>query len=451
MNFGVLTTIKARLILYYVLSLIATFLVFIAVAGFIVWRILVAQVDHHLQTVASEAEKVWQSSRSERNNLISALVSSEGMVVVVLSSDGTPLLETSSADMNPITEHQLQTILVRQQNNAIDTPYFFTALNTRFATLPVSVPPGSGVIAVGYSLKVLNQAFEQLIILLGIVLLFSLIPLVLIGYLLSKRALSPVGMIVETADRISSSRDLSGRIPSLKGQDEIGQLIQTLNLMFDRLEQSFDREKQFFEDAAHTLKTPLTAIRVQIESLKGINNEKLDKILTHIDDAAGLVGDLLLLGRVEAGIGKRKGEIDLSKLLFSLEELTRTLASEKHITVKSDIGKGLTLMGDDRLILRALTNVIDNAIFYTKEEGSIIISGVKKGENILVSVSDTGIGIKKEDIPFIFERFYRSKERGGSGLGLAISKAITESFGGSISVFSKVNKGTTITFQFPLI
>lgn len=448
-------TIRARLTVYYALSLVGTFLVFIALVGVIVWQILLSQVDHHLQTVVLEAEKIWQSSARERNSLIATLASSQGMIVVVLSPDGAPLLETSSPDMSMITEHQLQTIMVRQQNSTINTPYFFTALNTRFATVPISLPPGSGVIAVGYSLKVLNQAFGELFFVLIALLFVFMVPIAFIGYFLARRAFEPVSTIVATAQNISSSKDLGGRIPSRVSHDEIGQLIKTLNSMFDRLEKTFFREQQFFADAAHTLKTPLTVIRTQIESLKRekeVKREKLDQLLSQIDHASELVGDLLLLGRVEAGIGKEKRIIDLSSLLIKVAELTRTLAGEKQIAVESKIAKGLKVIGDETLMLRALTNVIDNAIVYTPNGGVIILSGERSGDKIVISVSDTGVGVASLDLPHVFERFYRTKKNtSGTGLGLSISKAITESFGGTVSIDSVVGKGTTVTFVFPRI
>jgi two-component system OmpR family sensor kinase len=281
------------------------------------------------------------------------------------------------------------------------------------------------------------------------------------GMYVSKQSLAKLNQVVETAQKITADR-LHDRIPEHKAKDEIGKIVSTFNEMISRLDVSFRQMKQFSADASHELLTPLTVLRTQLETALNsrVAADDLKKIIADCLDEtlhmSSILENLLLLAKGDAGqVGIKREKIDLSDLLREMYEDSIVLGSQKSIRISAEVSPEVFILGDKSRLRQMLLNLIDNAIKYNQVNGSITISLARMGGKALLTVRDTGIGIREEDIPRIFDRFYRvdrarSREQGGSGLGLSITKWIVGAHGGTIDVSSKLNQGTEFLISLPL-
>ncbi|GAB6448881.1 HAMP domain-containing sensor histidine kinase [Bacillus luti] len=285
------------------------------------------------------------------------------------------------------------------------------------------------------------------------------------GYFITQRAFRPVKQMSDSASEIGDGKDLSKRI-NLQGssKDEIYHLAQTFDNMFERLEKSFESEKQFTSDASHELRTPTSVIISQCEyGLSQRNNpkemeESLEVILRQSSKMSSLISQLLLLARVDQG----KHDtfqfecINMSELTEIVVEELSLMVQEASIDITTNIEEDLFIKADQTLMMRLLMNLLTNAIAYGKENGSVNIQLYRDGTNIIGKVSDNGIGISEQHIMKIWERFYRvdaartSSNNGNTGLGLSMVKWIVELHGGEITVESKLGEGSTFTFTLPI-
>lgn len=441
---NILKTLRGRLSLWYLATVGFIVLFLLLVVSVLFWFTLQDQIDHHIHITVNEAHQIVQNYKGEeRNTLIKNLVSAQGMTVIVLSPDGSAVLETNSPDIALTTEHQLQKMLTTSTLTET-TPKHFTKGNIRFAVLPVEISTGKGLVAVGYSTQVLYSTFYKMLwIVLG-VFVFLILPVTYIAYRVLKKQLLPLENIALQAKQITNTSQLSKRIKIENTTEELKTIITTLNSMLEKLDNIFKNEHQFFSDAAHTLKTPLAILRSQVENAP-ITQKLKEEILTTIDAANDTIQDLLFLSK----IGTKTQNIttfSLSDLMFDLVELTTTLAEINKLKITSEITKNITFVGDKKLFQRALSNVIHNAVIYNRQGGTVNIALYKQRGKIIILVKDTGVGISKKDKSQIFNRFFRGSniENKGSGLGLAIAKSVIDNAGGSLKLESTINKGTTI-------
>ncbi len=281
------------------------------------------------------------------------------------------------------------------------------------------------------------------------------------GRFLARKTLAPVEEIRKQVDTIYE-KNLSNRIITPNPEDEIGQLAGTFNLLLQRLEKAFDSQKQFIADASHELKTPLTILRTHWEKLashEDIPYEHRVKIQSDIDELArlsSLINNLLLLASSkEKTPGKDTPVINFSELCHSFYDDVLVLTESKNQEVHISIEKDIFIKGDKARIYQLLLNLADNAVKYTPQKGRIHISLKHMDDFAEFILTDNGGGIAEDDLPHIFERFYRvdksrSRKTGGYGLGLAVSKTIAEAYNGSISINSTINNGTTVIVRIPL-
>lgn len=443
-----MNTLKGRLSLWYLTSVGLIILIFLFAVSGLFWITLQNQIDHHVHIAVNEAHQIVQNYRGEeRDTLIKNLVSAQGMTVIVLSPDGAPILETNSPDVAIITEHQLQKILV---SNVLQTstPTHFTESNIRFAALPVQVNAGKGIVAVGYSTKILYATFYKILGIVAGTFVFLVLPITYIGYKLLKKQLKPLEEIASQAQLISSTSSLSKRINIKDDAYELETIEYSINTMLTQLEKVFNNERDFFSDAAHTLKTPLSILRSQIENGNLLQKSKIELLRT-IDTTNSTIQDLLFLSQI-TDKPQNMEVFSLTNMLLSLTELVQTLGENKKIKVISNIELGIVFKADKKLLQRAISNIIHNAIIYSKTGGTVNIKLTKISNKIKIIVKDSGFGISKHDLPQIFTRFFRgtNNKNPGSGLGLAISKKIIESMSGKILLKSKIDIGTTITIIF---
>ncbi len=256
-----------------------------------------------------------------------------------------------------------------------------------------------------------------------------------------------------------SAGDLSQRIDLREADSELGQLAAVLNSTFARLEAAFAQQKQFASDAAHELRTPVSVILTQTQLALSREREAagykqtVEACQRAAQRMRKLIETLLELARFDAGQEVLKRfEFDYSGLVGECLELVQPLAEEKQVHLVQDLQVG-TIQGDPDRISQVVTNLLTNALQYNQPGGEVRIRLVAEGGLAVLTVYNTGKGIAAEDLPRVFERFFRAdKARTGaanSGLGLAICKAIVEAHGGSIEVTSKLTQGSTFTVRLP--
>ena len=300
-----------------------------------------------------------------------------------------------------------------------------------------------------------SSAIETVIQISFVILPFFLILSAIGGYIITKNAFTPIEKIRRIAEKINEGNDLSQRINLGKGDDELHTLANTFDVMFDRLQTSFENEVQFTSDVSHELRTPITVILTQAEYGKGYISsvEEAQKSFGIIEKEgqkmSKLVSQLLTLARMERGRQKLNLEnINLSELIEMTVETQTLSAKSKNIKIITKIMPEIYANIDEMMIMRVFTNLISNAISYGKQNGTVIIELFLKEDKIISKISDDGIGISEDKLDKIWLRFYQvdpSKNGDNSGLGLSMVKKIVELHKGEIFVESELGKGTTFT------
>jgi heavy metal sensor kinase len=281
------------------------------------------------------------------------------------------------------------------------------------------------------------------------------------GYWISRRALAPVDSITSTA-RVITAQALGRRLDVPATGDELQRLSETLNAMLDRLEASFRETSRFTADASHELRTPIALIRTAAEI--ALRNERpaheyrcaLENILHEAERMSSLVQDLLTLVRADAGVdGAQRTPLDLRLLLADMSDSLAALCAARNLEFQLDLGeRTASVTGDRAALSRLVFIVMDNAVHYTPPPGLVSLSLRCDDRTAVVDVTDTGIGVGAEDMPHVFDRFYRadrarSRDSGGSGLGLSIAKWIAERHGGSIGIKSAPGLGCRVRVELP--
>lgn len=292
----------------------------------------------------------------------------------------------------------------------------------------------------------------------------AVVAAVLLSLLLSRQIVAPLKRLTQAAERIARG-DLSHRV-SIRSGDELGELAQAFNSMAKSLEETEEARRNLVADISHELRTPLTVLQGKIEAM-------LDGVIRPSpDNLASLHGEVLLLSRLVADLHTlslaEAGKLKLNRTSASLEEIARRVvdsfqlpAAEKGISLFLHIPPNFPqVLVDAERISQVLANLLSNALHYTPEKGAVKVEVRELAEDkdrrsVLLSVSDTGTGITPEDLPHIFDRFYRAdhsraRATGGSGIGLAIVKELVEAHGGRVWVESKPSRGSTFYLTLPI-
>ena len=281
------------------------------------------------------------------------------------------------------------------------------------------------------------------------------------GYLITAKALRPLSAMTETARAISEGNDLTRRNRLGSGRDEVHVLAHTFDQMMERLQSSFETEKQFTSDVSHELRTPVAVILSQCEyaSQEGTPSEELRGSIGVIGAQArkmsALISQLLTLARADSGKQKLQYElVNLSELAEIIVEEQSIAAEEKGITLLTDIQPEILLRADETMMMRLFINLISNSITYGKPDGHTLVTLSANEAEITGSVQDDGIGIPADKLDKIWQRFYQvdpartSGSSSGSGLGLSMVKWIVQAHGGRIEVSSRLGEGSCFTFHF---
>jgi two-component system, OmpR family, sensor kinase len=339
-----------------------------------------------------------------------------------------------------------------------------TVGKNRLRVLTVPLVVGSrpaGVVQLGTSLEVVEATQRTLLIVLLVGTLAAITAAGLAGWYSTQLVLAPLQDATQAAMQITRADDLSRRIP-YRGPpgDELGQLIHAFNQTLTRLEGLFNTQRRFLADVGHELRTPLTVIKGNTSLMRILgcmDEESLGSIESEVDRLTRLVGDLLLLAQAESGkIPLAHQMVELDTLVLEVMNQMRVLAQDRLKMRLGDMDQVLVCGDRDRL-KQVLVNLVGNAINYTPAGGEVLVSLGKEQNQARLTVSDTGPGISPEDLPHVFERFYRgeksrtrSKDGKGFGLGLSIAYWIVRNHEGRIEVDSKIGSGTTFAIWLPL-
>jgi signal transduction histidine kinase len=259
------------------------------------------------------------------------------------------------------------------------------------------------------------------------------------------------------AGQITRADDLSRRVPGSERSDEIGDLARSFNQTLERMERLFRSQQRLLADVSHELRTPLTAMRGNVDLMRHMGEvdwASLDIIHDEIDRMTRLVSDLLLLARADSGgMPLQAKALELDNLFFEVYRQAQLLPKSVELVVTAV--DQVRVYGDPDRLKQLLLNLIDNAIKYTPAAGKVYLALSKANGWATIEISDTGTGIPPEDLPHIFDRFYRvdkarTRQQGGSGLGLSIAKSIAKAHRGEIHVRSVVGEGTTFTVLLPV-
>ena len=293
-------------------------------------------------------------------------------------------------------------------------------------------------------------------------LIVVLVSVLLMNILVLRTITRPIGELSEGISRMSRG-DLSARV-NVRGRNEFSELAAAFNSMSERLEQLDKTRSQFVSNASHELKTPLSTMKILIETLlyqdpidQGMTKEFLTDVNKEIDRLNRIVSDLLTLVKIDSGSTQlNRTEVNIGDLLQEQVRRLSPLARENGIELDCAVKDSLEVSGDMLKLQQVIYNVIDNAIKYTGRGGEVHCSLARTGRKAVIRVADTGVGIPEEDLPHIFDRFYRvdkarSRETGGTGLGLSIVKQTLQMHGGDISAKSTFGKGSTFTIELPLL
>jgi len=282
------------------------------------------------------------------------------------------------------------------------------------------------------------------------------------GWFLASRSLKPIDDTVAELSGIQS-RNLGERLQVGAVRDELDRLRAAINGMLERIEAAFGKLQGFTADAAHELRTPVTALQCRLEvALNKARSESdyqdaLGDALEQASALGGLIENLLFLARMDAEDGPPATErVNLAELFAQLAEPFGILAEQKGVTLEIDCAKDCTIHGEPMLLRRLFGNLLDNAVRYTPSDGRVTVAAGGEDAQCLVTVANTGAGIEPEALGHVFDRFYRadpsrSREAGGTGLGLSIARRVIELHGGRIAVESTPGEGTTVHVWLPAV
>jgi two-component system, OmpR family, sensor kinase len=418
---------------------------------------------------------------------------SPGMTVQVLNLDGRVIIQSENLRDRavPIDRENVEMAVGGTPSFATET-VDGVPVRIHYAPLEPRQLEGNiaGVIQITRTLRDIEVTLTWLRLVLISIGIISLFFATVAGYVLARAALTPIGRLTRDARSIGETRDFGRRVAVPRtlraSRDEVTRLAVTFNQMLAQLQGAYDEQeytlasqRRFVADASHELRTPLATIRTNLELLQRAGDdlpaadrdEAMADAIAEIQRLSRLVGDLLTLARVDSGLRlERREEIEVGRLVRDVYRQARLMAMPREHTVIADPIQEATVLGDADYLKELLLILVDNAIQYTPDGGQIRLgarlqacpihpeAGGAGADEVVISVSDNGMGIDAEDLSHLFERFYRADSArhrdtgtsGGTGLGLSIARWIAEEHNGRIEVQSEMGHGSTFTVRLPI-
>jgi two-component system OmpR family sensor kinase len=453
-------SLRLRLTLLYSTFMGAILLVFGAAVYILINVILLNQVDTMLAGVVRDITHVTKVNSVGQLSLISLppLDMTSNAYIQVWGPDGK--LIATSPSIGTLSK-SLDTAGLKAGLTNYEDSYLEGA---HLRVLSVSLKYNEriiGTLQVGASLGVVDATRDKLLSVMAVIAVVAVLMAGVGSWLVLGRAFSPLETITDTVDQINRADDLSRRIPyQEQNEDEIGDLVISVNQTLERLESLFTSQQRFLADVSHELRTPLTVIKGNVDLIRHMKQAD-EESLSSIDQEAGrltrLVGGLLMLAQAETGkLTLNLQPVELDILLTEVFQEMRVLAGNKLVVHLNEIDQ-VMVNGDRDRLKQVLLNLVANAIQYTPPGGDVFLSMARINEQARILIRDTGPGIPAVDLPHIFDRFYRAEKSrtrstsSGFGLGLSIAHWIVEHHGGQIKVESKEGKGTTFAIWLSVL
>ncbi|WP_163537170.1 ATP-binding protein [Gracilibacillus sp. YIM 98692] len=435
--------------------------------GYIILQLILnysySQTETQLINLSKKyATEIEDLSDTENFTLLEHLTDMTSTSASVVDAEGSPIIQKNwheDITNEVLSESQQEQI---QDGKSVVEEYTYHGATYLKVAQPIQIEnqPNASVVLFS-SFGLISSSIHQIIILVLLASLGAVILAIGFTFFISKKLGAPMIEMEKAAKQIAERKDFSSRV-HYQANDEIGSLAKAINHLSTTLERYQTNRNEFFSNITHELKTPLTyvkgyanAIRHEMYQSEDEKNEFLEIIENETDHISNLMDDLMDLSKIEEGkIDLNCEQVDANQLAEDMARRAQIRASEKGLNVDMiPSSTNAYLYADKSRLEQILTNLVENAIRYT-EKGEITLQVKDKKGGVELIVKDTGIGIKKEDIPYLFERFYRvdksrSRANGGTGLGLSIVKHLVELHDGTISVDSEWNKGTTVSLYFP--
>lgn len=468
--------VRTRLTLWYVSVLFVSLVLFIASFFYVLTRVYIDRTDEQISSVASmmvhTVVKPPGQIRLPGNFDIFLEkffgVRTSGNFIKILGPTGSVIAKSSNLEGLSIplysdTYESAKVGIITFETIKGSNPY-----RIRIVTRPVVLKDLGlfAIVQVGTSLEVMDNLSRYMAYMVLFGLGLSVAIASVLGWFLARKALRPVNEVTTLARKIEAG-SLNERLKEYGTDDEIGRLSSTFNEMIARLEKGFLQIKQFTADASHELKTPLTVMRGEIEvALRGgYDEEEIKELLMstidEIDRMTYIIRNLLTLARSDA---EEKGALStivrLDAVVKDRVELVRKVAATKDVSLEVTRLDEVMVFGDPVGLGQVVSNLIDNAIKYNPSGGEVKVSLEATGGEAVFKVQDSGIGIAEDELPNVFERFYRTDKArtreasvvaGGVGLGLSICREIVQLYNGTIGADSEFGKGSTFTVKLPLV
>jgi len=474
-------SLRWRLTGWYVLLLTAVLLLFSAGTYITVYKLLLDNFDDLL---ASQANLIVQTidfsdrTLTLQNDSLRADRRNNEHLTRIYRADRTLMYNDNPRELTPELNEAVR--------NALNGDKQIVQVNGREGPMRVLSLPIThdrqiiGALQVGISLEDMRDTMRTLL-----KVMLVLAPALLLvasggGLFLANRALSPIDRLTRTAQRISAE-DLSQRLNLQGSDDEVGRLAHTFDAMLTRLQSAFEQQRRFTADASHELRTPLTAIigQIDVATERPRDAESYRATLNTVREQARrltrLANDLLFLARADAQPAPMADErLDLGSLLPAIVAQVEPLADDRQQQITLNQPPELFVRGNEDDLIRLFLNLLDNAIRYTPPGGRITItatishsepaekqatgrpaaSDAPAQQSVIISICDTGPGVRPEHLPRLFDRFFRAdrgrnRAQGGSGLGLAIAQSIANAHGGRLEVSSVIGQGSTFIATLP--
>jgi heavy metal sensor kinase len=464
-------TVRARLTLWYVSMLAAALVVVGGLIYVLLARALYDRIDDNLHGVVQIAATSLANDLAEGQDTVDAArstaaeLSSPQQMLAIYDGDGRLLAEDGRDDdliialppLAGMSTGGVQLLTVLEEEDDDD--------RHRLAFAREVIAPGATyIIVVGTSLEPMDEELESLRGILAYVIPLALLMAGLGGWFLARRSLSPVVAMADRARKIGVE-NLSERLPVSNPNDELGRLAATFNELLARLDASLNQQRQFMADASHELRTPVATARTaagvalqQPHRDEADYRETLQIIEQQTARLSRIVDDMFTLARADAAnVPVRDTPMYLDEVVDEVVRAARVLASARRVSIEAAAVDSAAFVGDEDLIRRMIVNLIDNAVRYAPDGGTVRVTLDQAGAGYRMSISDNGAGIPEQIQPHIFERFYRGDaaratnagEGDGAGLGLALSRWIARIHGGDVALASSSASGSTFTISLP--
>lgn len=435
---------------------VALTVVLVALAGFLVTRwSLLQELDADMTRIAQQAAKVASSNLDNLNTLTPEALGASKAKVWVTSARGTQHAPRGQEGTPSVRVDEIA--IARLQTDSVQFTFTDDQREYRAVTVPMAIDeaeePSYYSLTYARPMGTVRSTLSSLWVVLLVSGLLGTLATTLAALWAARAVLAPVKRLSTAVKNVTQTDELNPI--RIYGRDDLGELTQSFNTMLKSLQQSREQQRQLIADAGHELRTPLTSMRTNVELLvadersgmlpEGARGDILSDVAAQLGEFTSLVGDLVALTRDDHS--HRPHEVaDLTDVVMASVARAKRRGPSINFDVDTDRS---TVLGDPSMLERAVTNLLDNAVKFSPADGTVWVT-VKEG---VITVTDAGPGIAEEDLPHIFDRFYRSdraRNTPGTGLGLSIVAHTAETHGGSVKATNATDAGAQFVMRLPL-